>query len=223
MNSEGYKRIIRSTGKEVYITTQMLSRFFKDPFYYGVLRQGNQDIDLFSVYDFQPVITEKEFYQVQALSDKRVQPYKQTRAVYYPLKMMVTCSFCGNHMYVGAVQGHLYKYLTYRCGNKYCTRTKKSIRGKVIFEFIYALLGDGLNFGEKEYQQYLASMKQHTGNKREEIEKEIHSKQGQLKVAERSQHDLALKIPDFEKGSPVYNINVERVNELQTQIDSLTT
>ena len=103
LNDNGYKKVVKSTGKGISMTKQILSTVFRDPFYFGLLRQKNREVDLRTVYDFIPAITEKDYYQVQALSGRRVIPYRKKRLTYYPLKMMVTCSFCGNHIYAGAV------------------------------------------------------------------------------------------------------------------------
>lgn len=217
MKEQGYTRTIKNNGKKVLLTKQMLSTVFKDSFYYGVLKQKNEEVDLFSMYDFQPATTEKDYLVVQQLSGRKLQPYIKKRATYYPLKMMVTCSICGNHMYAGAVQGHVYKYLTYRCDNKYCKRVKKSIRGKVIFDFIYELLEKGLSFGEKEYKQYLSAMKGLSGSRLEKAEREIHSKEARLKVVEREAIDTAIKMLNFAKDSPVIEIYEKRVADLKSE------
>ena len=221
MNQNGFRRVIKLTKRHVAITKQMLSGLFQDKFYYGVLVQKEEEIDLRSIYDFQGAVTEEEFYKIQVLSGKRMQPYKKKRVSYYPLKMMVVCSFCGNHMYVGAVQGHKYKYLTYRCDNKYCTRQKKSIRGKVIFDFIYDLLQNGINFTEEDYQKYLEDMKQLTGKKHEELKAIIYSKEGRLKILEHEIREIAYKVLKFDEDSPIRRVNEKRVEDYEIEKDQI--
>ena len=53
------------------------------------------------------------------------------------------------------------RYLYYRCTNHACTRKKKSIRAKVVFDFIYGLLEGGIELSEKEYQYYYDQLTSH--------------------------------------------------------------
>ena len=53
---------------------------------------------------------------------------------------------------------------------------KKSIRGNVIFDFIYNLLKEGLHFTEEDYDRYLEAMKSLTGKRQDSLQGEIHSK-----------------------------------------------
>ncbi len=224
LNTNGYERIIKSTGHKVIMTKQILSNIFKDTFYFGRLHQKDQDIDLFSIYDFQPACTEIEFYKVQKLSGNRILPYQKKRAIYCPLKMMVTCKFCGNHMYAGAVTGGSNKkYLTYRCDNEFCSRKKKSIRGHIIFDFIYDFLKNGFGFTEKDYQNYLSVMKQNVGKKHDELDKEIHSKEAKIKILEREIADISLKVLDLDKDSIIRKTNEGRVEADQAEMEKLKT
>lgn len=221
LNNHGYKRVVKSTGKGISITKQMLSEIFRDSFYYGVLRQKDREVDLKTVYEFIPAVTEKEFYRVQVLSGRRVAPYRKKRLTYYPLKMMVTCSYCGNHMYAGAVKGETKRYLTYRCDNKYCTRKKKSIRGKVIFDFIYDFLKDGLHFTEEDYSRYLKAMESLTGKHQDSLKAGINSKMGRLKALEREISNISYKMLDFPEDSIVREANEKRVEEYGNEKDQL--
>ncbi|MFH1533507.1 MAG: recombinase family protein [Nitrospirota bacterium] len=221
LNTNGYKKVVKSTGKGILMTKQMLSEIFRDTFYYGVLKQKDREVDLRTIYEFTPAVTEKEFYRVQTLSGRRVVPYRKKRLTYYPLKMMVTCSFCGNHMYAGAVKGETKRYLTYRCDNKYCPRKKKSIRGKVIFDFIYDFLKYGLHFTEEDYSRYLKAMESLTGKRQDSLKTEINSKMGRLKTIEREIADISYKILDIPENSIVREANEKRVEEYGNERDQI--
>jgi DNA invertase Pin-like site-specific DNA recombinase len=216
LNEQGYARRRKSINKKVYMSKQTLSVLFRDPFYYGILIQANQQVDLRTIYtNFQPVITEQEYIEVQRLTDTKIKPYKRKkRFLYLPLKMMIVCTFCGNHMYPGASQGRSKKYLFYRCDGKYCSRNKKSIRGKVIFAFIYKFLEKGLNFGEREYNRYYRGMIKHTEITREQLLHAIHSKEGLLKNTRMQVKDISYKLLD-EKNKTVREINEERLEGLR--------
>ena len=124
-------------------------------------------------------------------------------------------------MYAGAVRGETKRYLTYRCDNKDCPRVKKSIRGNVIFDFIYNLLKEGLHFTEEDYDRYLEAMKSLTGKRQDSLQGEIHSKMGQLKVVEREISNISYKMLDFPNNSVVRESNEKRVEEYSNERDQL--
>ncbi len=239
LNTNGYHRKTKA-GRIIKMTKQILTDVFRDPFYYGILVQANKEVDLREIYRFQPAITEKEYIEVQMLSSSRKLPYKKKKPnTYYPLRMMILCSFCNNHMYVGAPRsssGKKNRYLSYRCDNDHCirnseenkkkawndpSRIKSSIRGKVIFDFIYDFFEKGLNFTENEYEEYLQSMTSLTSEKQEKIQIELHSMQGQLKATTREKEDIAYKVLSFDKESQIRTINEKKVNELQEEEEAL--
>ena len=221
INSKGYVRLTK-TGKKIYLTNQILAELFKNPFYYGILIQADQKVDLREIYDFQQMISEEEYINVQQLSGNKIKPYASKRATYYPLKMMVICSFCGNHMYAGASKSSSgRKYLYYRCDKNYCKRENKSIRSKVVFDFIYKFLDEGLNFTEKEYQQYLNTLTTITGNRRENILIEVHSKEARIRYLSGEIKDISYKILQFDKDSVVKKNNEERLEQYQKEVDEL--
>jgi DNA invertase Pin-like site-specific DNA recombinase len=219
MNDNGYGRIIKKTGTRVKMSIQRLSDIFKDPFYYGILIQAGSPVDLREKYDFQPAITQEDYNLVQQLSYRKIKPSKPHRLVFYPLRKMVICSFCNENMVVGPSTGSKgTKYLNYRCDNKpVCLRKKKSIRARVVFNFIYKFLEEGLNFAEKEYNEYYSDIKKTIENKRNKIAIELHSKRGLLTVIEADIRDRSLKVLDFDKKSTVRKVNESQIEELELQ------
>lgn len=205
MNSKGYGRVIKKTGRKVIMNPKILSEVFEDPIYYGVLIQARQTVDLREIYDFEPATTEEIYNEVQQLSHRRQTPLQtKKRVTYYPLKMMVQCAFCGHNMVVGAsTSEHGKKYLFYRCDDKVCRKEKRridpktgkpkrSIRGIKVFEFIYTFLEEGLNFTEKEYSEYYENLSQLAEGKREELQRKIHSAEASLKFTTSELKDRAL-------------------------------
>ncbi len=218
MNTNGYSRLVKSTGEVTKMTKQKLSDIFRDPFYYGILIQAGSQADLREIYDFSPAITEQDYLEVQALSGRRVNPYKSKRHTYLPLRMMVNCQSCGMHMYAGVSKGHTKKYLFYRCGNKFCKRKKKSVRAKIVFDFIYDFLSEGLNFTEADYNKYYGSLTKITDAKREKFQFELYSKQALLKDTRGKSKDLALKLLD---NPSLSEITVKIGNDKQTELQQL--
>ncbi len=222
LNSSGYQRSTKR-GRSIIINKQILSVIFKDPFYYGVLLQGKQTVDLRELgIKFQPMITEEMYNYVQNLGNKRAKPFKGKRAAFYPLKMMVICNICCSHMYAAPSRGAKGdRYLYYRCDNKLCTRKKRSIRGKVIFDFIYKFLENGLNLTENEYNNYYNNIIHLSDQKREALKYEIHSNEGALKHLTKEIKERALGMGKFDKGSEIWRINEEQIRELTKETTRL--
>lgn len=224
LEQNGYSRQTK-TGRTIKMTMQMLTDLFKDPFYYGILinKTTGEKVDLRTIYNFQPAISEDIYTKIQELSYRKIFPYKGKKTTFYPLKMMVICSFCGSNMYVGASTGHGGRYLNARCGNKLCKRHNKSIRMKIVFDFIYKFLDEGLHFTENEYKRYYDNLSNLNESKRELLAIDLHSKQAIFKRVDGDLTERSLNIVKLEKGSEMWRINEEKVGELATQKQSLDT
>lgn len=194
-----------------------LSYIFHDSFYYGVLNQAKQQVDLRDLYDFEPAVSEDDFNHIQSLSYRRIKPSKSHALTFYPLRLMVHCLFCGMTMRVGASKSRMGKRLLYyRCDNKSCTRKKKSIRAKVIFvDFLYKFLEDGLHLTEVEYKKYYEGISQITDQKRQKLRIELNSKRGALKVTKREIDEVSRKILDYKKEDRIWIANRKRLDELE--------
>lgn len=217
LNSQGLYKEVKSTGKKLPMSIQKLSDIFKDSFYYGVLVQAKQTVDLRELYDFQPAVTEADYNTIQSFSYHKIKASSPHRDVFYPLRKMVVCSFCGKTCRVGKSAGKTTKYLYYRCDNKDCKREKKSIRAKVILDFVYKYLEGGLNLTESEYNDYYSGMSKLADMARQKLNVEIHSKQGALKAVEQELNERALSIVKYEKDSTVWKINNQKIQDLESQ------
>src|SRR5579859_89439 len=225
LRDTGYGREIRK--RFVQPTMQRLSDVFKDPFYYGVLIQANQQVDLRTVYtNFQAMITEQEYIAVQRISDTRTVPFKQKtkRAPYLPLKMLLTCLYCSNHLTPGASKGKTKRYLFYRCDGRYCVRkernSKRNIRGKVIFDNILRFIQDNFHFDEEDYQAYLQGLHILSKSEQEKLLVDIHSKESLLRDTRVQKRDIAYKLLQ-ERHPTVRAINEERLAELESTEERL--
>ena len=223
MNDNAYNKEIKSTGRKIKMDVKILSKIFKDPFYYGILVQANQKVDLKEIYKFQPATTEEVYNQVQELSIRRLKPFNtKRRLAFYPLKTMVICSFCGHNMVVGPSTGSKgTKYLNFRCDNELCTRKKKSIRAKEVFNFIYDFLEGGLGLKEKDYNEYYENLTKLTDSRRENLGIEIHSFQGRLKIVNQELRERALALGNTSILPTVKKINEERLTELEQEKEQI--
>lgn len=178
LNKAGYYREIKSSKVRISMTPQTLSTMFRDSFYYGMLVQASQQVYLPEAYDFQPATTEEDFLTIQEMSRAKPRPYKLVKKNFYPLKMLITCSYCNNHMYVGPSKSSNGEYfLYYRCDTKGCTRPKKSIRAKVIFNFIIDLLKHELAFTKEDYLKLKSKFGQLSEMAKQKLQQELYTKQ----------------------------------------------
>lgn len=112
----------------VYNSVSTLDSILNDPFYYGMLVQGGQKVDLKEILaNFKPMIAEEEFGLIQ---EKRKKLKKVVSAsvgvkedkVFILFRQIVKCGECGNFMHVTRSKSRIgKKYLYFRCGNSECT------------------------------------------------------------------------------------------------------
>jgi site-specific DNA recombinase len=228
INGEGYGRRIKGTkakrkGHVLKMNLKRLTDMFRDPFYYGVLVQARKTIDLRAVpgYHFQPAVSEPDWNSVQAFTSRHRNVKVKERQTFYPLRRMVECAFCGRIMHVGASKGHGKRYLYYRCDTKECPRQPKSMRGKKIFDFLYAFLGDGLQFTQEDYETYNTRLVSMNERKRQRLAIQLHSKQGALKAVQRDMNDRSLAIVGYGKTSTIWKVNNDKIKQLEVQQEDL--
>lgn len=217
MNRNGYYRTVKKTGKKLKMRKQTLSEMFKDPFYYGILVQKGQPVDLRDIYNFEPATSEEVYNDIQQRAHRRRTPLHTSRGAFYPLRGMVLCAICDSTMVVAPSKGSTSRYLYYRCDNKLCTRKKRSIRGKAIFDFIYELLKNGLNFTEKEYEQYQNDIRGNAEKERNQLAVTLHNRQATLKKTKAELRERSLKIMDYEDRPAIWKVNNERILELERE------
>lgn len=153
-----------------------VSKIFRDPFYYGVLCQSGQDVDLCKIYNFQPMISRELYANVQTLSRNRSCSVRANQGkTFFPFRQMVICAECGQRMSVGASRNPKgVKYLYYRCDNKNCSRRPKSVRAHVILDALYKEV-EKLEFTEKDYNAFSERLANYSSNAIDELNKDKHS------------------------------------------------
>ena len=224
MNDEGYGRTVKKDKRQIKMSIKILTVIFHDPFYYGLLVQAGQTVDLRELDpDFEPVVTPEEYNQVQLLSRHRLTPYNTRRYTFYPLKAIVRCALCDHNMVVAPSTSHTKskRYLYYRCDNSDCRRKKRSIRAKVVFDFIYQFLRDYFKLTEADYKLYYDRLDKLSGERRIAIKTTIHSLQGSLKALEEDIKTRSLNIVDMRlKGKPL-EINEQKISEEEAEKEDI--
>ncbi len=225
-----YHRLTKITKKnklprKIYPTEKSVGVMFTDPFYYGILEQANQTIDLRTVYDFEWMIEEDIYNQVQALAYTRKRDINPNKMFEFkPLARMVYCDVCKSDkwMVVGKNKpgGSKHHVLTYRCENPDCERTVKSVRAKFVFEGIYALLAK-LELSDEAYERYSKRIDSFTDEKIIKIKQEISSKRGAYAHKKNELDELSLGLSKINRTSPAYEINENQINKLAVEVQDL--
>ena len=216
LKSNGYSRTTKNNGKRIKMSTQILSKIFHDPFNYGVLIQAGQEVDLRELDgDFIPAVNQNDYFAVQDLQYRKLKPSKPHNLAFYPFRQMVQCDYCGHFMQVAPSSGRTKRYLYFRCDNEDCNRQKRSIRSKVVVNFIYDLLHEGLNFTEAEYQEYLKNITVISDQKRQTIRRELHNEQGVLKQVKSEIKERSLKIVNYNPINRVWQENSDKIAQLE--------
>ena len=228
MNDNDYVRIIQRKDKKarrVDMDKRILSKIFANSLYMGVLVEKGKEVDLRTMFDFIPAVSEDDFFLVQEMSQRHTTFLKRQARAFYPFKGILRCAFCGSSMRVApslsGTKSRERRILYCRCDNELCTREKRSCRMKVITEFIDVVLKDGLNLTEKEYQLYEEGMKQLTDEQRSRLQRDIHSLQGRQKATNLELRKRSLAIIEFDKSSPVYQVNLKQIEELKQENEQI--
>ena len=187
------------------------NRIFHDPFYYGILEQGRNYVDLRVVTpNFKPMVTEEEFDQVQKMFRKDrgsiqsscYENQKATHGKYFlPFRHLIKCSVCGHYMIPARNRGHSGTYyLNYRCHNKACTRPNNNVRMHVIMDQLYEEFG---RISQKyDFTSFVDDMSEYANKKMQEATVEKHELLGQKTQKQRKIDDLAEKYAELDKESP---------------------
>jgi DNA invertase Pin-like site-specific DNA recombinase len=221
---KGYHRVTKpkkGLPKAIKPSVNSIGIMFKDPFYYGILEQANQTVDLRTVQvNFKPMIEEELYNRVQILGYGRTKDkFTKKRATFYPLHGFVYCDVCNNskYMVVGKnLTGSKEHVLTYRCDNPVCTRLPKSFRAKHVFSSIYEML-ERLELSDDAYDRYSQQIDSMTDEKLVSIKQEAQSLRGALAHIKKELEERALGIVGYDKSSAIYKSNDKRINELAIQ------
>lgn len=129
MNEWGLRHMRKQ--KEYPLLRQRVNELFRNKFYMGVLSSNTYNEEIKGQYI--PMITEEQFYKVQAILDGR-NPNKVALAKRnhvnpdFPLRRIIKCSKCGFGLTGGWSKGRHKKYKYYRCG-KPCNGTSIKMDG----------------------------------------------------------------------------------------------
>lgn len=220
-----------SKPRPIYPSKDSLTSIFRDTIYYGELQQAGESVDLTKIpeADFKPMVTKEEYDTVQRMLNSRYTTHRRQSkaAIFLPLRGMLYCDCCGHKMYPAASGGHVKgkKYVYYSCQNKECTRKKKSVRGKVVFDEIYKAL-NSLKIDTNTYEEYSRAVDEYAEGTIAELKNERSGLNGakrryenELKIENANYANLVK--PSAKTPKATLKEARKRINELDAIIDEI--
>lgn len=213
----------------IYDSDSTIGNVLSDPFYYGILVQSGQKVDLREILpSFQPMITEDQFGLVQARRRKiKKIPVASVKAqsgkVFIPFRQFVRCGSCGHFMHVSrSKSGNGNRYLYFRCGNQDCTREKKNIRAQVVLDDIYKIL-DRMRFTKRDVEKIQDHLTDYIENRHNKLIEEKLRINAAFKAKKRRQAELAQSFIDLGKDAPAEAKRMvnEQLEECREDISAL--
>jgi hypothetical protein len=173
---------------------QRVSSFMKDPTYTGILKYGKSGVvNLIELFGFQPMLSVEEFMTINKLSGnkeliKLARSFRKSENVKANLmREMVICNNC-NEVMTPSIPTNRYgkKYFYYRCDNEDCERYGKSIRARMVMEYIYKYLDTKPFSSQASYSHYKKEMGRVSKERLLEAGRKLRSLQTQkLKLEEK--------------------------------------
>ncbi len=195
LNEGRYTRFRKDGSRKAYkMDKQRVAKFLKDPVYTGVLLYGKHTANLMELYDFQPMITVEDFMKINKLSNEKqylslAKSYRKAESVKADLmRGMVLCGDCDEPMSAGITskkwKGAVTNYFYYRCENDECEKYGKSLRAKVVMDYIYQYLEGKPFSSQKSYDHYVEEMKRLSVLKQSEARSNLSRLQSSKTAAE---------------------------------------
>lgn len=240
LNENHYMRWRKDgTHRPYKFSIQATQKMLNDPAFTGVVMYGKGKkvafVNLTVFYEFQPAITVPDFMRINKLANKAqllklARKYRKGEDVKANLmRGMVICGQCGEAMTAGITNKPKAdkRYFYYRCetDKEECDRTPRSIRAKVVLDYIKGFLAEKPFSSREAYQHYAKEMKRVSAER-------IRSAQNlllTLRLEKGKIEDLLIKTKEYlitEKDSKIqesYRGDVLRheakIKELATEIE----
>ncbi len=202
LNRNGLRKAMKNEKGElvwndVKVDEKTLTRIFQDPTYAGIMKHGEDVVNLTEIYDFQELITPDDFIRVNHSKDMRTFLNKRERAR-NPLKVKanflrgrVLCGDCLEPMSTGiTVKPSGKRYFYFRCETADCKNVDKSVRGKVITEYVYDFLEHHIFDTKEAYEDYKVEMASEQKRRDELLKAEKSSLENKRRLNEKTLSDF---------------------------------
>lgn len=157
LNLNHYQASRKGKPVDFKMDKKRVGEFLKDPVYIGIATFGDKWLNLTKLYDFEPMVSVADFIKINSLKgdfnikgsqfllSKRNRNRQEIEADF--LRDMVICASCTEPFHngittkkdkkTGEITGARYYY---RCETKGCEMYNKSVRPKVVLDFVYDYL-----------------------------------------------------------------------------------
>ena len=177
LNENNYSKQEKDgTYKQFMMKKKHVSDFLRNPIYAGVNVYGETVVNLADIYDFVPMISQQQFMSINDssgfnLGGKR-KNFKLSHVKYKPgtkraalMSGMIVCGKCNKKMSSGITvkknkYGKKTNYYYYRCETHDCPMKNKSVRAKVIMDFVFDFISKHQFTSKKIYHHFLKEMQE---------------------------------------------------------------
>lgn len=170
LNEAGYQRFNKDGSHSVYKwNKQKVDEYLmRDPVYAGVVVYGEHggSVDLTKQYDFVPAISVSDFMRIHKLS--RNSDLLRLARNYYKgddvranlLRGIVFCATCGAYMSTGITSKPKQNknYFYFRCVTNDCEQRPRSVRAKIIIDYVKSFLEQKPFSSKEAYNHYAKEM-----------------------------------------------------------------
>lgn len=163
-----------------------VSKLMRDPVYAGVMKYGQNSVDLTAKYDFTPIITVNEFFKINKIDALEAGKISSALTVKSGeiranlLRGIVRCGYCNNLLHSGLTtkklaSGNKISYYNYRCGTDDCVSYNKSIRANVLLKYTQNFFETYLFITEDNYDRYVSDAKTDIKSRTKDLTSQIAS------------------------------------------------
>lgn len=186
LNDKKYNKAYGIEGKvhKLYrMSDKVLSVLFKDTFYAGILKIGNNTSNLTEKYHFTPTVSPADFLLLNK-RDNIMKSFVVKKGLRRGavkgsfLRRTVICESCGEFMTTAVTtkygKDHKLKQRIYyfRCKTHGCKRIKKNVRGVVVLNQLMDFIKNNLIASKQYYDSYVTEMERLRVEKRKELNNE---------------------------------------------------
>lgn len=165
-----YKKSLKIGGvihKPWHMDDNKLSILFKDSFYAGVLKIGDNIVNLSKWYDFEPAVSVDDFLKINKISDIKKsfvtqKGFRRGDVKANFLREFVICDDCKKVMNPVVTVKHdkktgevIKRYVNFRCRTVGCKRKKKSVRANKVYTYVLSYLRKNKLASKDFYKYYL--------------------------------------------------------------------
>lgn len=195
MNRRGYRRIIKKENTKLQrqqpMSVQKLNDMFRDPIYYGVLKQKNMEVNLCDLYEFETMITKAEYDAVQ----KMQRGHGKEKVKYdLPLRGLVSCNRCKKPRVAApsTSRNKRDRFIYFRCDTDACVEKGKSVRALVVLEAIVDVLKN-ISTDSVDHEEIEKFLHSYTKNNQKDSTAEIKRLKTERTRAETELSEMAIR------------------------------